>query len=113
MILSKNSLHFVRGGHIIHQEFPVTDGNASPGDLKRRCLCRRRGGVHIAEIPGVYAGTYQMHRRGKHIDKGDGDPVVLEPGEEKNAKGDLVGLGEYSVIGSLFVDLDLINNESL
>ena len=40
------------------------------------------GAIHIAKVPGVFSGAYQMHRRRAHIDKGNGDPVVLNPGKK-------------------------------
>ena len=52
-----------------------------------------------------------MHGGRTHIDKGNGDPVVLESGEEKDAEGHLVCLGENSVIGVFFIDFDLINDK--
>jgi hypothetical protein len=44
------------------------------------------------------------------MDKGNGDPVVLESGEENNSKGHLVCLREYGVIRVLFIDPDFIND---
>ena len=45
------------------------------------------------------------------MDKGNGDFVVLESGEENNSKGHLVCLREYGAIRGFFVDFNFINNK--
>ena len=37
---------------------------------------------------------------------------MLEPGEEKNTKGHLLGLGKNSIIRGLFINLNFINDKS-
>ena len=46
------------------------------------------------------------------MDKGNGDPVVLESGEENNSKGHLVCLREHGAIRAIFVDFNFINDKS-